>query len=196
MHFFTEEQRKFIKENAKGIGNVELTEKFNKHFNLELGVNQIKAFKKNNHIRSGLTGRFKKGHQTWNKNKKKTWKGGEETQFKKGHTPKNHRPIGSERVDSKDGYLLVKIAEPNKWKAKHRVIWEEANGSSLPKGHAIMFADGNICNFDLDNLILVSRRELLVLNQENLIQKDTELTKTALNIAKLKIKIQEVKKNE
>ena len=38
-----------------------------------------------------------------------------------------------------------------------------------------------------------SRRELLTLNRDNLIQKDTELTKTAVNIAKLKIKIQEAK---
>jgi len=64
----------------------------------------------------------------------------------------------------------------------------------LPKGHAIIFADGNRENLDIDNLILVSRRQLLILNQHKLIQDNAELTKIGVNIAKLQEKINERKK--
>lgn len=30
--------------------------------------------------------------------------------------PSNHKPVGSERIDSKDGYVLIKVAEPRTWK--------------------------------------------------------------------------------
>lgn len=46
MHFFTPEQKEFIKDNVNGISNLELTEKFNDYFGLSLVVSQIKAFKK------------------------------------------------------------------------------------------------------------------------------------------------------
>ena len=45
--------------------------------------------------------------------------------FAKGNVPPNHRPVGSERI-SKDGYIEVKVAEPNKWRLKQRVVYEEA----------------------------------------------------------------------
>lgn len=194
MHFYTAEEIEYLKEITPGRSNKEITLLFNEKFRLNLSEKAIGATRKRHGIKTETDGRFEKGHIPFNKGKKGiSYPGMEKTQFKKGHTPKNHRPIGSERTDSKDGYLLIKVAEPNKWKAKHRVIWEEHNGP-LPKSCTIIFGDGDKRNFDLNNLILVSRRELLTLNQNDLIQKDAELTKTAVNIAKLKIKMQEVKR--
>lgn len=103
--------------------------------------------------------RYQKGHSPANKGKKmapETYAKVSRTMFKKGNTPKNHREIGSERVN-KDGYIEVKVAEPNKWKAKHRVIWEEANGP-VEKGYNVQFKDGNRLNVSLDNLYLISRQ--------------------------------------
>ncbi len=127
---------------------------------------------------------FKKGHVPWNKGKKGLSFGGRETQFKKGHIPANRVPIGAERI-SKDGYLEVKIQDSHgnrNWKGKHILIWEAANGP-VPPGHVIIFGDGNKRNFELDNLILVTRAQLVRLNQNNLIQEDVELTKTGVIIA-------------
>ena len=77
------------------------------------------------------------------------------TMFKKGNTPGNHKPVGSERVNV-DGYIERKVAEPNKWEGKHRIIWKQAHGD-IPKGCNIQFKDGNPLNCTLSNLYLISR---------------------------------------
>jgi hypothetical protein len=120
--------------------------------------------------------------------------GWEPTQFKAGHRPWNYMPVGSERING-EGYMDIKIADPNIWRAKHLVIWEAANGP-LPKGHAVMFCDGNKMNTDPDNLILVTRKQLVRLNQNNLIQDDIELTKTGIIIADIYGKIAEKKRQK
>lgn len=106
--------------------------------------------------------RYQKGCIPANKGKKMnpdTYTKCAGTMFKKGNMPANHRDVGSERIN-KDGYIEVKVAEPNKWKAKHRVIWEEANGP-VEKGYNVQFKDGNRLNVSLDNLYLISRQRQL-----------------------------------
>src|SRR5690349_10069864 len=127
VHHFTPEQRDFIKNNAPGRGTGELTELFNAHFGLNLPIGKIKSFKGNHKISSGLTGRFEKGHVPANKGKKGISQGGVETQFRKGHKPHNYVPVGSERVNGYD-YVDIKIADPNKWRGKHLIVWEQHNG--------------------------------------------------------------------
>jgi hypothetical protein len=96
-----------------------------------------------------------------------------------------NRPVGSERLNL-NGYTDVKIAFPSVWKPKHHVIWEAANGP-VPEGHQIMFADGNKSNFALDNLLLVSFKELSLMNRFGLVFPDSELTKTGKAIAGLNL---------
>ena len=189
-HKFIEAQANFIRKNVKGIGNVELTQLFNSHFKLNLKLTQIKAFKKNHKLGSGLDGRFKTGQVSFNKGLKGIWfEGSEQSWFKKGHIPVNHRAVGSERV-TVDDYTEVKVAEPNKWRLKQRVIWEKCNGD-IPKGHVIIFGDGDRHNLDIGNLILVSRQQLSILNKNKLIQNDVDLTRTGIIIADLYQKIRE-----
>lgn len=190
-HKFTQDEAKFIEEHVIGRGNLELTEMFNARFCLGLSVRQIKAYKKNHQLSSGLTGRFCSEHTPANKGRKGVG-GWEPTQFKKGHKPWNYQPVGSERVNT-EGYVDIKIADPNKWRAKHKLIWEAAHGP-IPKGHVLIFGDGNKKNIKLDNLILVSRKQLVRLNQHNLIQSDTELTKAGIIIADIYNKIGERKR--
>ena len=109
--------------------------------------------------------------------------GANKTSFKKGNIPPNYKPVGSERV-TRDGYTEVKIKDPNKWELKHRHIYKKHYGE-IPSGYNVIFADKNISNFDIDNLILVSKAEMLMLNREKLIFEDKELTKTGVNIVKL-----------
>lgn len=186
-HQYTPEQRKFIKCNAPGMGNEKLTNLFNEHFKLVLSLDQIKGFKKNNKISSGLDGRFNKGCTPFNKGKKKYWIGGEKTQFKAGNRPHNYKPIGTERVNG-DDYVDIKIEDPNKWKGKHILTWEYHNGP-VPKGCVIIFGDGNRRNFDLDNLIMISRKQLSTLNKHGLIQNNAYHTRTGIIMADIIQKI-------
>ncbi|KAF6569066.1 HNH endonuclease [Paenibacillus sp. EKM206P] len=195
VHRYTPEQREFIKNNATGIGNAELTDLFNTHFGLNLPVEKIKRFKANHGISSGLTGRFETGHVPANKGKKGLCQGGVETQFKKGHKPHNYVPVGSERVNG-DDYVDIKIADPNKWRGKHLIVWEQHHGQSVPNGHAVIFGDGNRRNFDLDNLILVSRGQLAIMNKNGLIQSNAELTRTGIIMADIFKKIGERKRRK
>lgn len=105
--------------------------------------------------------------------------------------------IGSEFVDA-CGYLVVKTAEPRssgrrKWRHKHIVVWESAHGP-VPKGGCIIFADGNKRNFALDNLVKVSRAEIGTLRALNLWSSDAGLTKTAINVVRLRAAIRDKEK--
>ena len=109
--------------------------------------------------------------------------GANKTSFKKGTIPPNQVPIGTESI-TKGGYIKVKVGEPNKWKLKQRYIYEQHCGE-IPKDCNVIFADKNIRNFDINNLILVSKAEMLILNNNKLIFEDKELTKVGVNIAKV-----------
>ena len=101
--------------------------------------------------------RFRKGHKTWNKGKLYR-PGGRaiETQFRKGHRGARTKPIGSER-ETRDG-VEIKVAEPRKWIAKARYVWEQHHGP-VPAGMIVRLKDGDRYNFALGNLILVTRAE-------------------------------------
>ncbi|EEU19736.1 HNH endonuclease [Lactobacillus crispatus] len=59
------------------------------------------------------------------------------------------------------------------------------------------FLDSDRSNFDLDNLMIVTRKEAAIINHERLqIKGDKELSKTGALVAKLKLKIKEYEKNE
>ena len=78
---------------------------------------------------------------------------------------------------------------------KHVFVWEQHNGK-VPKGHVVIFLDGNTLNTDISNLALISRNELLTLNRNNLHGKSQEITKTGINLARLINKTNEIKKRE
>lgn len=107
-----------------------------------------------------VASRFQKGHIPENKGKKmapEVYEKVKGTMFKAGHSPVNHRPVGSERI-TKDGYIEIKVAEPGKWRLKHRVVWEEANGP-IPPGYNVQFRNKNKEDLRLENLYLISRGE-------------------------------------
>lgn len=104
--------------------------------------------------------RFKKGSVPVNKGQKispEIYEKIKGTMFQKGHVPQNHREVGSERVNV-DGYVEIKIAEPNKWRQKHRVVWEQHNGT-IPKGMNIQFKNHNTQDCRIENLYMISKAE-------------------------------------
>lgn len=192
-HIWTDEEKRYLKKVTPGHHYKEIQELVNKEFNIELTLNQIKGAIARNKLNTGFSGCFEKGGVPFNKGMKGICaKGCEKTWFKKGQSPVNHRPVGSERIDA-EGYTTVKVAEPNKWRLKQQIVWEEHCGV-VPKGYVLIFADGDKTNFDIKNLLLASREKLLTMNRNNLIQTDAELTKTGTIVADVLIKISERKR--
>jgi len=205
---WTEEIIAFMIENYKGKDNIELAKLVNKKFGLNTNGDKIANVKANLKRRKGIDlrtginkGYFKKGDIPVNKGK--TWNeymseqgqiNSRKTTFKKGNVPDNYRNIGSERIN-KDGYIEIKVKNPNIWQLKHRYIYENKYGS-IPKGHKVIFLDGNKQNLDISNLALVSNTEELILNKRNLRTIDRKTTEAGINVVKLIIKTSEIKKKQ
>lgn len=61
---------------------------------------------------TGRTGRFEKGQLPPNKGKRMpSHPNSAKTQFRKGNLPRNHKGPGHERIDSKDGYVILIVEE-------------------------------------------------------------------------------------
>lgn len=186
----------YLRKITPGRWNKEITEMFNKKFGTNKTEGAISGVRQRNGIKTGFNGAFPKGSIPWNKGKK-GYMGANKTSFKKGERPPTWVPIGTERV-TVDGYPEIKVKEgagQENWRGKHIVIWEKENGP-LPKGHVIIFGDKDKTNLDINNLICVSRKQLLGLNRHDLIQDDAELTRTAVNIVDLSYKISEASKED
>ncbi|MDD5405040.1 MAG: HNH endonuclease signature motif containing protein [Sulfuricella sp.] len=128
--------------------------------------------------RIGEATQFKPGYVPWNKGMNFNAGGrSAETQFKPGSRPHNWHPIGHERL-SKEGYLQRKISDTGctrkDYVPVHHLIWKDA-GREIPPGHTLTFRDGNKRNFALENLELVSRRELMRRNSYHNYPKEVAL---------------------
>ena len=111
----------------------------------------------------GAAYRFKPGHVPANKGKKGiSYPGMRATQFKPGQNPRNWKPIGSERLC--DGYLQRKMTDtgypPHDWKPVHVLLWVEHYGP-VPSGYAVAFIDGDKKRVVIENLVLLSRADLM-----------------------------------
>ena len=190
------EMVEFMMEYIPGHQESEIRAEFEKRFGIVLTEGQIGNFKYLHRVKSGTNGgRFQKGHITHNKGKKmspEVYERVKHTMFQKGHAPVNHREVGSERINV-DGYTEVKVAEPNKWKLKQRFIYEEATGEKLSKNDIVIFLDGDKQNFDINNLVKMTRVELARYNQDHLYGEEVEINKTAVLVAKLKAKTGEAR---
>lgn len=141
---------------------------------------------------AGEASRFKPGSVPQNKGKKgQCAPGCEPTQFKPGNRPHNWRSVGSEFRRS-DGYLYRKITDdgPAQYhcKAVHVLLWEAHHGP-VPKGHAVVFRDGNTARIELDNLQLVDRAELM--RRNSIHRYPSELKQVMRLTAKVKRVIQQ-----
>ena len=111
---------------------------------------------------ASIAARFQKGSVPPNKGKKvspEVYTKIQPTMFKKGSTPVNHRDVGAERVNV-DGYIEIKVAEPNRWRLKHRVMWEQVNGK-IPRGYNVQFKNHNPLDCRIENLYLISKADQL-----------------------------------
>ena len=171
----TPEMKCFIGENSEGTTSKEMSRLLNEKFGAGTTVGQISQYRRRNGLRSGITGRFEKGHIPHNKGKKQRDFMSEEsrekcrrTQFKKGQVPHNGgAPVGAVRARrGKDGrlHLWEKVAQPGVWRPHHLMVWERRNGS-IPDGCMVCFADGDGTNCRIDNLFLETRAQHAVKNR-------------------------------
>ena len=192
---FTSEQEEWIRENIKGKFARDFVEEINEKFGTKVTYSQFYLWKKNNKVPAGVDTRFKKGHVPMNKGQKMSpehYAKSAPTMFKKGCSTHNILPVGSEVVRY-DGYVQVKVANPDVWKLKHRLLWEEVNGP-IPEGKVLIFLDGDKTNCSIENLALATKRELLDLSKEGLRFENAEATRTGLNIVKVMAKVNKLKK--
>ena len=193
-HIWSDEEKQYLAEITPGRGYKEIQSMMSCKFGFDYAHHQIKGAITRNKLNTGRTGRFEKGHATWNKGTKGLTKANV-TSFKKGQKSHNYKPVGSERI-TKDGYCEIKVSDTGRrWRPKHVLIYEKHHGK-VPKGSAVIFLDGDKRNFDIDNLYLVTRSQLAMLNKNSLIQKDAELTKTAINVVDLMKKISAIEKKD
>ncbi len=158
---FTDEEKQFIEKNTIGNTSEQLAELFNNEFRKTVTAKEMYQFKKSHRLKSGV-----------------------KTYFQKGIKPYNHKPVGSEFIGKKDGYTYIKIAEPNTWDLKQRVIYKQHYGD-ISSDYSVIFADQNKQNFALDNLVLVKRKIKLIAKNKKLFFDNKELTKTGILIAEL-----------
>lgn len=134
-------------------------------------------------------GRFKKGHVPFNKGKKNVT-GFSSTRFKKGQRPKNFKEVGSLRFPSNPKeYVMIKVANPSKWRPYHVIVWEKANNKPIPRQGVVIFLDGNNRNFEPSNLFLITKEELLAFNRLRI-----RPCKEAILIARLEVATNRLKK--
>lgn len=194
-HKYTETEKEFMREFVPGHSYLEIQSEFIKKFGWEITKGQIKSYIGNNKLNTGRTGRFEKGNIPQNKGKKmskEVYNKVQTTMFKKGNIPHNYRPVGSERI-TKDGYIEIKVKDPNKWKLKHRVLWEEINGD-IPNDCIIIFKDGDKKNISIDNLIMIKKSVNAIYNRMGLSYCDKELKETTIKLAELKLSTSKAKK--
>jgi len=182
---WTPEQIAYLREHYSEKRNADLAQDLgcsthavaNKGFSLKL--------KKSREFIKATSCQFKKGMTPHNKGKKlsdSTKAKLAKTMFKSGNRPHNALPVCAETQD-KDGYVMVKIAEPNVWQYKHHVAY----GEPVPTGHKVIFLDGNKYNFGKDNLQLVSNAELM--NRNTMHRYPPELVQLLKTLSKLKKRV-------
>lgn len=115
------------------------------------------------------------------------------TSFKKGCMPHTKKKLWTERIN-RDGFIEISVPErnphtgaPTRYKHKHVWLWECENGL-VPKGHVVVFVDGDKSKCALENLMLVTRAELLSMNLHGYKNTPEALKPSVFALAKLEAK--------
>ena len=192
LHKWSDEEKEYLSEITPGRHYKEIHKMMNDKFEYQFTYKQVTAAIKRYNLKTGFNGRFEKGHIPANKGTKGIMKANK-TSFKKGHVHWNKKPIGSERV-SVAGYTEIKVADPDKWRLKHRVMYEKYHNVVLNPKQLVIFADRDKSNMSKENLLLLDNNQLLVLNHNKLINENAELTKVGVNVANIIIKLKDLKR--
>lgn len=151
-HHYTEEEERFLKDNASRMTRRELQQAFNNTFGTQIKEDAITMRCWQKGYKPMDDGKFKKGSVPWEKTD-----GGKEAYLKT--LPRAE--LGKEYKTKDKRYIYVRTE--NGREPKHRVIYREHFGE-IPKGETVIFADGNKENFSPDNLLKVSNSVMATLH--------------------------------
>lgn len=116
---------------------------------------------------------FKKGMKPWNKGKR-GYMGANRTSFKAGQIPHTANPLGTvkRRVRKRDGRVFVEYDINIDWHGQRKphnnykwYLWEKAHQRDRPQGYVLAVKNGNQDDIRLENLELISRKELAIRNR-------------------------------
>lgn len=164
----TDEQKEYLKSILEDYSSKEVIELIYKKYNILLNISKVKHYR-----------------ERWNIKRKEN-----SGRYKKGHSGTRTKNIGDEFVDS-EGYIHIKIKEPNVWVEKQRYVYEKYYGT-IPDGFHVIFLDQDKTNCNIENLKLVSNKTKLIAKNRHLLTKDKELTETGLLVAELISKASEL----
>lgn len=155
-HQYTDEQIAWLKVRGH-TPRARLAEMFNLHWGTRLSASAIKGTCQRHGIKAGSDGRFVKGQP---RVPGSGCKSANITTFQKGHSPHNRRPIGHVSYCTKSGYMSVKMTDTRvtrkDYVALNRLVWEHYHGP-IPPSYIVIFRNGDIYDFRIENLELVSR---------------------------------------
>lgn len=169
-HFYTQEQIDYIYDNYKKYYTPQLVEEFNKKFNTNISISSL------NHIKQRY--KLKSGNHRTNLGKKAS----EETKLKMIETRKKYtKPIGY--ITLMDGRPVIKYTNSQKGWSNYmslaKYVYEQKHGK-ISNRDIIMRLDGNIHNNEIDNLIVVPKRQFIYMVERDLYFKNKELNKTSI----------------
>lgn len=161
VHIFTQEQNEWLKEMYPKYSTKELIFVFNQKFHCNTTYNSLI-----DHCNKRL-----------NLRKNNDFFGQQLSQ-------RRSVSIGTESIN-KD-YVWIKVKDDynggrKNWKLKQIVVWEEYYGK-IPEGYKIIFCDGNKQNFDINNLLLATPKEILHLISLDWYGKGYDLVKAGLEL--------------
>lgn len=211
IHQYTKEQHEFLVKYYQLYDRNILTKMFNETFNENRNPNAVQTYLEKHHISSPRSGKFEKGNIPFNKGVPLSEWMSEEgierikaTQFDKEKTINNsnynHKNVGDEYVDCY-GYIHIKVGynTGNKaqrfWKMKHHLVWEQ-NYGPIPKGHKIIFLDGNPLNCDISNLKCVADDVHLYMNQYGFYKHSSEVTEAGIAVCESELAYNKIMKGE
>lgn len=169
---YTSEQIDYLKSIAMKP-STEMAELFNERFHAAKNSKAMRDWcHKYRFLKGTNTGRFQKGLTPWNKNNP--------------DAKTTDKPVGFERIDG-DGYVRFKAPEYKTMVVKHRYVWEQHHGP-IPQTHVIVFKNMDKADCRIENLELITRSELVRLNQLYSKMATPDSNETCILLARLKDK--------
>lgn len=170
MFKYTAEMQDFIRNNAYGKRWDELADLFNAEFGTNKTPRQIQSQAHDIGVRNGIQ--------------------------QKAHCLARYRPVGSTRLD-KDGYVVIKVADPCTWRRAQLVEWEKYHEPIDIRKDMLLFLDGNRQNYHISNLYKIPRKYISTLNKYELWKYITpETIESVMAIVKLGVARWEAEKEK
>lgn len=210
---FTKEIIDFIKKHKNDYDNKTMAQKINEKFNTSYTSVQIRLFRSKNNLeyrlfckealeymrnhnqdsyeqlKDDVNSIFGKNYSLQQIKSACYWYKLREFQ-KRRERESFSKPDFSERL-RKSEKSRIEIKINGKWIAKSKYVYETSTGKKVQDDEVVVFLDGSINNFDLNNLLCVKRKELGVVNRHlnGTCQNNGELSKFKYDVAKLKLQV-------